>query len=169
MKFNEVLLNLGKFKNNFKKKENLFFLILILGIFFIDRATKNKILTDYSTNTHFINNYLNIDLIWNTGIGFGIFSVSSILVYSFISFIIGSVILILSYFLIISQIFDKLIYSLIIGGAIGNFYDRLIFNAVPDFIDLHYNEFHWFTFNFADIVITLGIILFFAKNFCEKS
>ena len=169
MKLNEALLNLEKFKNNFKKRENLFFIILIIVIFFIDRVTKNKILTDYGVNIHFINNYLNIDLIWNTGIGFGIFSASSILAYSFISFIIGSVILILVYYMIISQIFDKLIYSLIIGGALGNFYDRLIFNAVPDFIDLHYNEFHWFTFNFADIVISLGVILFFAKNFCEKN
>ena len=169
MKLNEALLNLEKFKNNFKKRENLFFIILIIVIFFIDRVTKNKILTDYSANTYFINNYLNIDLIWNTGIGFGIFSVSSILVYSLISFIICSIIFVLIYFMIISQIFDKLTYSLIVGGALGNFYDRLVFNAVPDFIDLHYNGFHWFTFNFADIAITLGIILFFAKNFCEKS
>ena len=70
--------------------------------------------------------------------------------------------------MITSQIYDKIVYSLIIGGALGNFYDRLVFNAVPDFIDLHYNKFHWFTFNFADIVISLGVLLFFAKNFCIK-
>ena len=74
-------------------------------------------------------------------------------------------ILILAYMLILSNKFDKLIYSMIIGGALGNFYDRLTYNAVPDFIDLHYNNFHWFTFNVADIFITVGIIVFILKVF----
>ena len=155
-------------KNNIYKKENLFFFILIVALFFIDRFAKNKILKDYSDNTYYINDYLNIDLIWNTGIGFGFFSASTVFIYSMISIIIGFIILVLIYFMITSQIYDKIVYSLIIGGALGNFYDRLVFNAVPDFIDLHYNKFHWFTFNFADIVISLGVLLFFAKNFCIK-
>ena len=63
---------------------------------------------------------------------------------------------------------DKLIYSIIIGGALGNFYDRLIYKAVPDFIDLHYNNFHWFTFNVADIFITMGILFFIIEVFLLK-
>ena len=81
---------------------------------------------------------------------------------------VGVVIVILCYFIIISKVTDKLIYSIIIGGAIGNFYDRLIFNAVPDFIDLHYDRYHWFTFNVADIFITLGIIIFLINEFLKN-
>ena len=68
-----------------------------------------------------------------------------------------------------SKNLDKFIFSIIIGGALGNFYDRLTFNAVPDFIDLHYNSFHWFIFNVADIFITLGIIIFIMRGFFEKN
>ena len=82
---------------------------------------------------------------------------------------IGLVILFLIYIFLKSNIIDKLIYSIIIGGAFGNFYDRLVYKAVPDFIDLHYNNFHWFTFNVADIFITLGIIIFIIKSFFVKN
>ena len=71
--------------------------------------------------------------------------------------------------MLISEKLDSLIFSIIIGGALGNFYDRLVFNAVPDFIDLHYGDFHWFTFNVADIFITVGIIAFIAKNYFIKN
>ena len=64
-----------------------------------------------------------------------------------------------------SKTSEKIIFSIIIGGAIGNLYDRLTYNAVPDFIDLHYNNFHWFTFNVADIFITIGILIFMIKSF----
>ena len=74
----------------------------------------------------------------------------------------------LIYLLIISDKLDKISFSLIIGGAIGNFYDRMIFKAVPDFIDLHYKNFHWFTFNVADILISLGIIIFLIKGLLES-
>ena len=72
------------------------------------------------------------------------------------------------YFFIISKRIDKLIYSIIIGGALGNFYDRINYNAVPDFIDLHYNNFHWFTFNVADIFITMGIMIYIIRSFFVK-
>ena len=72
------------------------------------------------------------------------------------------------FFLLNSKIFDKVIYSIIIGGAFGNFYDRLTYKAVPDFIDLHYKGLHWFTFNVADIFITLGIIMYILKDFISK-
>ena len=113
--------------------------------------------------------FLNVDLIWNIGIGFGLFSSESPLFYNMVTLLIGSVILILIYILIISENLDKLIYSIIIGGACGNFYDRLIYRAVPDFIDLHYNNFHWFTFNVADIFISIGITAFIIKGFFVKN
>ena len=77
--------------------------------------------------------------------------------------------MILIYIFLISEKYEKLIYALIIGGAFGNFYDRLVYKAVPDFIDLHYNNFHWFTFNVADIFITLGILAFILRSFCIKN
>tara|TARA_B100000035_G_scaffold116528_1_gene98743 strand:+ start:1153 stop:1653 length:501 start_codon:yes stop_codon:yes gene_type:complete len=151
------------------KKENLLFLTLSIMIFFIDRITKLKILTNFSDETFFINDYLNIDLIWNIGIGFGFLSTDSFLIYSLVSILIGLIILFLIYAMATSQKVDKFIYSIIIGGALGNFYDRLTFKAVPDFIDLHYNNFHWFTFNVADIFITFGIIIFVIRSFFVKS
>ena len=155
-------------KNSFLKKENIFIFLIILFCVFLDRYTKNEVIINYSENVFFINNFINIDLIWNTGIGFGFLSTESSLFYNLVSALVGVVIVILCYFTIISKVADKLIYAIIIGGAIGNFYDRLIFNAVPDFIDLHYDRYHWFTFNVADIFITLGIIIFLTNEFLKN-
>ena len=151
------------------KKKNIYYVLLIALIFILDRYTKNKILNEFNDNTYYINEFINFDLIWNTGIGFGLLSFDSQFVYNLISIIIGVVILIIFHVAIISDNFDKLIYSIIIGGALGNFYDRLILNAVPDFIDVHYNNFHWFTFNIADIFVTFGIIAFIMKGFFVKN
>ena len=158
----------NKRKNSFLKKENIYSFLLIFIIFFLDRISKIKIINDFKESTFFVNDFINIELIWNTGIGFGILSSDNALVYNLITFLIGLVILILFYFAILSEFFDKFIYTIIIGGAIGNYYDRIIFNAVPDFIDLHYNNFHWFIFNLADIFITIGIIAFLIKGFFVK-
>ena len=155
-------------KNSFLKKENIFIFLIILFCVFLDRYTKNEVIINFSENVFFINNFINIDLIWNTGIGFGFLSTESSLFYNLVSALVGVVIVILCYFTIISEVADKLIYAIIIGGAIGNFYDRLIFNAVPDFIDLHYDRYHWFTFNVADIFITLGIIIFLINEFLKN-
>lgn len=155
-------------KNLFLKKENIFIFLIILFCVFLDRYTKNEVIINFSENVFFINNFINIDLIWNTGIGFGFLSTESSLFYNLVSALVGVVIVILCYFTIISKVADKLIYAIIIGGAIGNFYDRLIFNAVPDFIDLHYDRYHWFTFNVADIFITLGIIIFLTNEFLKN-
>jgi len=155
-------------KNSFLKKENIFIFLIILFCVLLDRYTKNEVIINFSENVFFINNFINIDLIWNTGIGFGFLSTESSLIYNLVSALVGAVIVILCYFTIISEIKDKLIYAIIIGGAIGNFYDRLIFNAVPDFIDLHYDRYHWFTFNVADIFITLGIIIFLINEFLKN-
>ena len=149
-------------------KENIYFLLFIIIFFLLDRISKTKILNNFNESAYYINDYVNINLIWNIGIGFGLLSTNSTIFYNIVTILIGLVIIFLIYFFSLSKKFDKLIYSLIIGGALGNFYDRLIFKAVPDFIDLHYNNFHWFTFNVADIFITIGIILFFIKSYFIK-
>ena len=125
-------------------------------------------MSNYSDNQFFINDYLNLNLVWNTGIGFGLFSSNSNLIYNLTSLLIVIVIIFLIYFLIGSDKYEKIIYSIIIGGALGNFYDRMFFKAVPDFIDLHYENFHWFTFNIADIFISLGIFGMIIKEFFFK-
>ena len=163
-----ILNNFRSTRNNFIKKENILFLFFALIIFLFDRITKIKILNDFSDKTFFINDYINIDLIWNIGIGFGLLSTDSNLFYHLTSTVIGLIILSLTYFLAVSENTDKLIYSFIIGGALGNFYDRIVYRAVPDFIDLHYENFHWFTFNVADIFISIGIILFLIRSFFIK-
>jgi signal peptidase II len=152
-------------KNLLLRKQNIYSLLLISLIFGLDRFSKIKILNNFSDNTYFVSNYINLDLIWNTGIGFGLLSSDSNVIYNVITIIIFLVILILFYLAAVSRKLDNIIFSIIIGGAIGNLYDRLFYNAVPDFIDLHYENLHWFTFNLADIFITLGIITFIAKDF----
>lgn len=156
-------------KNLFLKKQNVFFLILIIILFSIDRISKIKVISEFNEHSYFINNFLNIDLIWNIGVGFGLFSTDNSLIYNFLSFFIFIVITSLFYIFIKSSNLDKLIYAIIIGGALGNFYDRLVFKGVPDFIDLHYNNFHWFTFNAADIFITIGVIIFIIRSFFLKN
>ena len=153
------------FKNNLLKKENIINFIIILTIFSLDRVSKFKVLNDFSDKDYFINNFLNIDLIWNIGIGFGFLSTTSSIIYNLITVLILSIIVFLFISMIKAEYLDKIIYSTIIGGALGNFYDRVIFMAVPDFIDLHYNNFHWFVFNVADIFISLGIIVFIIRSY----
>ena len=161
--------NFNTIKTNLFKKENVVYFTLIFIIFILDRVTKIQVINELSDREYFFNDYINFDLIWNTGIGFGILSTESELLYNIITMFIGLVLLVLFWILFTSDRFDKYIFSLIIGGAIGNFYDRLTLKAVPDFIDIHYNDFHWFTFNIADIFITLGIISFISRNLFVKN
>ena len=135
----------------------------------LDRLSKLHVVKNYNEATHYINDYINLDLIWNTGIGFGFLSTDSYLLYHSVTFLIGLVVLILIYVAVKLRKTSKLIFSVIIAGALGNFYDRLIYNAVPDFIDLHYNSFHWFTFNVADIFISGGILFFIVRSFFIKN
>ena len=155
-------------KDNLFKRENIYLIILILIVFFFDRASKSIIINNFSESVYFVNDFINFDLIWNTGIGFGLLSSNSDFFYNSITALIGLIIILLFMFAINLNRFEKLIFSIIVGGAIGNFYDRVIYKAVPDFIDLHYKSFHWFTFNLADIFITLGIIAFLTKDYFIK-
>ena len=156
-------------RNLLLKKINLLYAFLVLIVFTIDRVSKIKVLNHFNENKYFVNNFINLDLIWNTGIGFGFLSTGSSLIYNIVTLVIGLVILFLIYIFLISEVLEKLIYTVIIGGAFGNFYDRILYKAVPDFIDLHYKNFHWFTFNVADIFITFGIMIFIIRSFFIKN
>ncbi len=150
---------------------NIAIFILIISIFFLDRFTKNKIidLQLQNTNAIFINEYINFDLIWNTGIGFGLFNLEAGIGYHLITIFIFLVIGMIFFFITRTKNFEKVSYAMVLGGAIGNFYDRIIYYAVPDFIDLHINNYHWFTFNIADIFVSLGIILLIINELILKN
>ena len=159
------MIDIKEIKNNILKKENCYLLAIILLIFGLDRYSKIEIINNFSDTIVYLNDFLNLDLIWNTGIGFGLLKSNTALFYNLISTLIGLVVIILFFLALRSKSFDKIIYSIIIGGALGNFYDRVFYNAVPDFIDIHYRNFHWFTFNIADIFITVGIIALIIYDF----
>ena len=160
-------------KNNFlllTQKDNLISISLVILIFFFDRISKIKVIDhQLHSNQIYLNDYINLDLVWNTGIGFGLLSSNSTLVYNSITVLIGIILVVLVFMIIKSNFFEKVLYSMILGGAVGNFYDRLVYFAVPDFIDIHYQKFHWFTFNIADIFITVGIILLIIKELVLKN
>ncbi len=157
---------------NFKPsnfKNYILFLIIVISIFLLDRISKIKVINSLGDNNkNFINEFINIDLIWNTGIGFGLLSSGSGIIYNSITLIIGLVIFFLIYLITKSNNIEKFFLSLILGGALGNFYDRCTYFAVPDFIDIHYKNFHWFTFNIADIFITAGIVLLISRDLIFK-
>ena len=138
---------------------NFFF---IISIFILDRVTKIYVINFYDNNfgTDLLNSkFLNIRLIWNEGIAFGLFSFNEEFFYNILTFLIGSVIIIIFIMIKKSEGFKKYSLSMVLGGALGNFYDRIFFKAVPDFIDFHIGNFHWFIFNVSDIFITIGVIL----------
>ncbi len=144
-----------------KFKKTLVNLSIILLIFFIDRFSKIYILDIAESNGNvdiYINSFLNFVLYWNTGIGFGLFAFEQPQAYNFITLVIIFVNLIIIYLIYKSTNFKIYFFIMILGGSLGNLYDRINYNAVPDFIDLHINNFHWFIFNIADIFISLGVI-----------
>ena len=150
-------------EENTVKSNKKFFISLsvILVCFLLDRLSKIYIIEYFMTNdvdNLYINNILNLSLIWNKGIAFGFFQSENFL-YEFISLLIFLIILVIIYLIWKSQlILEVLFYSMVVGGATGNFFDRIYYKAVPDFIDFHYGNFHWFTFNISDICISIGIV-----------
>ncbi|MDC0418279.1 signal peptidase II [Pelagibacteraceae bacterium] len=151
---------LKNLKNKILLKETMISLLVISFVFSFDRITKKIIINNQLNNQGiFVNDYLNFELVWNTGISFGLLSQDANTYYHLISLLIFSVIIFLIYLIIKSNFLEKILFSIILGGALGNFFDRIFYFAVPDFIDFHINDFHWFTFNIADIFITVGVIL----------
>ena len=159
------------FKNKIKiQKIDVYSLVLILFIFGIDRISKIYIIQTIQLKGSdiFLYDFLNLTLNWNRGIAFGLLSSNANLFYHLVSALILLIIAYLIYLMVISDKSGKIIISLIIGGALGNLYDRLNYYAVPDFIDFHIENFHWFTFNVADIFISVGIIMMLFKEIIFK-
>ena len=156
--------------NNFKKY--IIYLLIFTIIFALDRITKIYILHLAEINNTldiYITSFLNFYLIWNKGIAFGLLSFDKNIVYNFITFFIAFVTLIILIIALKSSDFKGYLFMIIFSGSIGNLFDRLYFSAVPDFIDFHINDFHWFIFNVADIFISLGVIcLIFVEIFFKK-
>jgi signal peptidase II len=148
---------------------------IVALIYFLDRFTKIYVIQLDKNNLGsdiFNSAYLNIVLIWNKGIAFGLFSFDESHLYNILSLIISIIVVILVIMSLKSHGFKRYSLLMIVGGALGNLHDRIFFNAVPDFIDFHVGNFHWFIFNVSDIFITLGvismIILELADNRTEK-
>ena len=159
------------FKDKIKlQKIDLYSFVIILITFGIDRLSKIYVIELIQSHEKeiFVYDFLNLTLNWNTGIAFGILSSNADLLYHLISALILLIIIYLIYLMVISDNSGKVIISLIIGGAVGNLYDRLTYFAVPDFIDFHIENYHWFTFNIADVFISLGIFGMIIKEFIFK-
>ena len=136
-------------------------LSIVALIYFLDRLSKIYVIQLDKNNLGsdiFNSAYLNIVLIWNKGIAFGLLSFNESYLYNIISLIIAIIIIVLVIMSLKSQGFKRYSLLMIVGGALGNLHDRIFFNAVPDFIDFHVENFHWFIFNVSDIFITLGVI-----------
>ena len=136
-------------------------IIIIIAIFFFDRVSKIYLINLQASGTDidfYIYPFLNFYLIWNTGIGFGLASMETNIYYHILTALIAIINIGLIFFLIKSKSIYAYLIALIIGGSLGNLCDRIYYYAVPDFIDLHLGNFHWFIFNVADIFITVGII-----------
>ena len=149
-------------------RRNIFDFLIILIIFSLDRVSKliiidltkiNK-LTSYSLTP-----FLNLDLVWNQGIAFGLFSFNENIYYNVLTSIIIIVTLVVFVLMLKSNRYQKYGFLMVFGGSLGNIFDRVYYSSVPDFIDLHINNFHWFIFNVADIFITLGVILLILTEF----
>ena len=134
---------------------------IVILIFLIDRISKLYVIHKDKLNFNseiYSSKFLNIHLIWNEGIAFGLFSFNEDYLYNFLTFLIFVVIIFIIFMIRQSDSARKYALLLVLGGALGNFFDRLIYKAVPDFIDFHVGNFHWFIFNVSDIFITIGIL-----------
>ena len=157
---------------NLINKKIFFYFLITLLIFSLDRISKIYIINiaeTYGKVDIYLNQFVNIILVWNTGIGFGLLSFEKQFVYNLITLIIVLVNFVILYLGIKLNNFKGLLFFVILGGSLGNLFDRLYYSAVPDFIDINYNNFHWFIFNVADIFISTGIIcLIFVELFFNK-
>ena len=162
--------------NQILNRKIIFYFLIIFVIFILDRISKIYVINIAETTGSVdisINNFLNIILVWNSGIGFGLLQFDERFAYNLITILILIINLVIIYLLLNAEKFHKILFAMILGGSFGNLYDRIYYSAVPDFIDLNYNGYHWFVFNVADIFISIGIlglifIELFKKNKNEK-
>ena len=154
-------------------KNNIFFkLLIILTIFTLDRVSKTYIINLFNETQFdeiYLLSFINIYFIWNEGIAFGLLDFENDLIYNFITSLIVIISLIILYLAFNNKNYSGYFFAIILGGSLGNLFDRIKYSAVPDFIDLHIGNYHWFIFNVADIFISLGIIcLIFVELFYNK-
>jgi len=152
-------------KNNFY---NFFFIIFI---FLFDRISKILVINlekNKGISSYNLNSFMNIELVWNDGIAFGLMSFNEKFYYNILTTTIIIVTLIVFFLMLKSSGYQKYGFLMVFGGSLGNIFDRLYYASVPDFIDIHINNFHWFIFNVADIFITLGVFLLIYSEFLKK-
>lgn len=157
--------------NNMLKK-NIFYFFFILFIFILDRISKLWIISIFNSENNLeikISSFINLNLIWNKGIAFGLFSYGEKFEYNLLTGLIIIIIVIVFWMIIKTKGFEKYGFLMILGGALGNIFDRLYYSAVPDFIDIYYKNFHWFVFNVADIFITVGVLMLIINEITIKN
>ena len=159
-----IIKNLGK---NFFINSSL-----VILIFLLDRISKIYVINldkKFPGSEIFASKYLNINLIWNEGIAFGLLSFDQEKLYNFLTILIILIIFFILMMTLKSNGLKKLALIMILGGALGNAFDRILYKAVPDFFDFHIGNFHWFIFNLADIFITLGVIFMILLEMTDKT
>ena len=142
--------------------------LLVFSIFLFDRLSKIYVIfldNKFFGSEIFSSKFLNISLIWNDGIAFGLLSFEESFFYNLLTIIILTIMIIIIVMAIKSEGFKKYSLLMILGGALGNFFDRITYKAVPDFLDFHIGNFHWFIFNIADVFITAGVIFMILNEF----
>ena len=157
--------------NNMLKK-NIFYFFLILFIFILDRISKLWIISIFNSENNLeikISSFINLNLIWNKGIAFGLFSYGEKFEYNLLTGLIIIITVIVFWMLMKTKGLEKYGFLMILGGALGNVFDRLYYSAVPDFIDIYYKNFHWFVFNVADIFITVGVLMLIINEITIKN
>ena len=156
---------------DYLKKSFFINLLIIIIIFSLDRISKFYVIFKSETNLSsslYKSKFLNIDLIWNEGIAFGLFSFDQSLYYNLLTLVIILITLIILWLMLRAEGLEKISFLMIIGGSLGNLYDRINYSSVPDFIDFHISNFHWFIFNVADIFISIGVFLLITKELFLK-
>ena len=154
--------------------KNIIFLksLIILIIFTLDRVSKTYIINLFNEtqfNEIYLIKFININFIWNEGIAFGLLNFGNQLFYDLISSLIAIISLVILFLAFKNKNFSGYFFAMVFGGSIGNLYDRIKFSAVPDFIDLHYNNFHWFIFNVADMFIFIGVVILILLEVIKKN
>ena len=152
-------------------KRNFWNFLFIFFIFSTDRLTKLFVINSvekFGETSIYQSSFLDLNLIWNSGIAFGLFSFDDKIYYNFMTVIILIIITIILWFITKTKNMEKIAFMMVFGGALGNIFDRLYYTSVPDFIDIHVGDLHWFIFNVADIFISLGIILLIILEFYPK-
>ena len=152
-------------------KKNIFNLLLVIFIFILDRLSKIIIIKLSEPQGELnisITSFINFNLTWNEGIAFGLLSFDDKFYYNLITLLIVLITLIIIWLANKAKGIEKLSFLMIVGGSLGNIFDRIYYSSVPDFIDISVNNFHWFIFNVADIFISIGVILLIILEFFKK-